>query len=289
MNRTYRIVLWGALLAAGLMARAGAYDTMTESDKQAALQQHYQRAIAYFNDGEYAKAIQHWEDILKLDPEQSAPPEMIRQARVKLAEVTSPQEQALLNTVKEGRYSAALDQARSLTARDPGSEKFRTYAARLEAVAALRPEETGSGRAADMVRRSIHTHLTRDDEARFAINAMRHARDLNPRHAAINELVTYMEDQYPDTTKKETITPGMTVVDYKLFIALNHIYEGRYDLAIFDCNEVLELDPANILALKRKGSAYFALKHKDKARELWQQALKLSPNDTEIKQFLAEK
>ena len=60
-------------------------------------------------------------------------------------------------------------------------------------------------------------------------------------------------------------------------------------LVKFGYSQLLEIEPDNVLALKRKGSAYFALNQKDKARDLWQQAFKLAPDDAEIKKFLTAK
>ena len=80
----------------------------------------------------------------------------------------------------------------------------------------------------------------------------------------------------------------MNIIDQYLFAALNHIYEGRYDLAIQECTIVVELQPKNILAWKRLGSGYYAIGKKDKARETWERALKMAPDDSELKQFIKQ-
>jgi Flp pilus assembly protein TadD len=78
----------------------------------------------------------------------------------------------------------------------------------------------------------------------------------------------------------------MNIIDQYLFTALNHIYDGRYDLAIQKCTIVIELQPNNILAWKRLGSGYYAIGKKDKAKETWEKALKVAPDDPELKQFI---
>jgi len=269
--------------------RAVSYDGMGASEKQKLMEQNYARAISYFNEANYGKAIHHWEEVLKIDPDQTAPPEMIRQARVKLSDEIKPLEAALQADVKAGRYAAALDKARTLAEKDPSSASYRDQAAKLEPVAALRPEESGQARSSALVRRALTVFLTEDEPSKFALNAVRYARDVNPKHPNIRGLVTLVETRYAELAAREKTPPDMSVVEHKLFMALNHIYEGRYDLAIFDCNEVLELEPGNVTALKRKGSAYFKLNQKQKAKEIWQQALKLDPKDTELKKFLAAK
>jgi tetratricopeptide (TPR) repeat protein len=75
-------------------------------------------------------------------------------------------------------------------------------------------------------------------------------------------------------------------VDYKLQLTLEAIYDGRYLSAIDDCTDVLDLEPNNVLALTRLGSAYFAMNEKEKARQIWTKALQYDPNNTILKKFL---
>ncbi|HOW28473.1 MAG TPA: tetratricopeptide repeat protein [Elusimicrobiota bacterium] len=269
--------------------RAMDFDNTDFNQRQKVIEEHYARAIQYFNDGSYANAIQHWDEILKLDPEQTAASRLIKEARSKLTDQIGPLEETIRSLIKEGRYETALEKIQTLLERDSKNKSFLATKTRLENISAIRPVETGNSKSSVLVRKSLSAHLSIEEDQKMAVNAMRAARDFNPQHPNIDRLITYIEQQYPDTAKKELVTPGMSVVENKLFIALNQIYEGRFDLAIFSCNEVLSLDPTNVLALKRKGSAYFALNQKDKARENWEQALKLAPEDTEIKKFLSAK
>ena len=59
---------------------------------------------------------------------------------------------------------------------------------------------------------------------------------------------------------------------------------------------MLEVEPENVLALKRLGSALYCLgKAENKpdvleqGRAVWKKAVKLSPDDQEIKEFLEKK
>lgn len=49
------------------------------------------------------------------------------------------------------------------------------------------------------------------------------------------------------------------------------------------------MEPHNVLALTRMGSAYYAMGQKSEARRYWEKALKLDPQNNVIKQFLREK
>lgn len=281
-----KTILCGILLLSAAALRAESYDA---GDRQKLMEQHYSRAIEFYNQGNFSRAIYHWEQILKIDPDQAAPPDMIRQARAKLAGTMAPIERALMEDVANGLYMDARRKATDLADKDPSNNKFRLWKMKLDGITAVREQETGKTKPAVLVRRGLKAHLTDDDQAAFAVNALRYARDVAPKHPGIDGLVSYIEGQYPEVAKREKTADGMSVVENKLFVALNNIYAGRYDLTIFACNEVLELEPNNLLALKRKGSAYFALEQKAKAREIWKQALKVAPNDTEIKKFLAAK
>ncbi|GAJ13873.1 unnamed protein product, partial [marine sediment metagenome] len=57
-------------------------------------------------------------------------------------------------------------------------------------------------------------------------------------------------------------------------------------LAILECQEVLELEPNNTLALSRLGSAYYVIGQKEKAKELWLRVLEIEPENKEVLESL---
>jgi len=77
-------------------------------------------------------------------------------------------------------------------------------------------------------------------------------------------------------------------VDQKLHDALQQIYEGRYDLAINKCQQVLRIAPNNVTALGRMGAAYYLLGDKNKAISLWKQALELESNNQTAIEYLKQ-
>ncbi|HRY30463.1 MAG TPA: tetratricopeptide repeat protein [Elusimicrobiota bacterium] len=288
MKKQIALAVFLAILAAPLTA-ASNYASLTDEERQKLLEEHYARALQSFNDADYSRAISYWQKILEIDPEQAAPPGLIKQAREKLSAQLGPNEKELRLVLEAGQYDAALKKTENLSGLDPSNQRYKLLKTKLENIVEVKPAETGTGKAARLIRKGLSAYLADTEDPRLALNALRYARDINPQDPSTTRLVGYMETQYPDVAKKETVAPGMSVTENKLFIALNNIYEGRYDLAVLACNEVLELEPDNVLALKRKGSAYFALNQKDKAREIWALALKITPNDAEIKKFLASK
>jgi tetratricopeptide (TPR) repeat protein len=79
-----------------------------------------------------------------------------------------------------------------------------------------------------------------------------------------------------------------TLVDQKLHDALTAIYEGRYDVSIAKCEQVLRIDPNNVTAIGRMGASFFLLGEKDKAVTLWKRALELEPNNQTAIDYLRQ-
>jgi|GEM_PF-3365440 len=189
---------------------------------------------------------------------------------------------------QKGQYKLAQTKYGELLSVYPTDEEVKNIYNKLTRIADILPEATKNDKVSNLIRKGLTNYLSREGEPKTAINALRYAAQLEPINKKIEKLRELVESGYPDIAKAEKLTPGMDVVEQKLFVALNYIYDGRYDLAIDECNQVLEFEPENLLAFKRLGSAYFALGKKDKARGIWQKAAKIYPNDTELKQFLKE-
>jgi Flp pilus assembly protein TadD len=76
------------------------------------------------------------------------------------------------------------------------------------------------------------------------------------------------------------------ILDHKKDLALHDIYDSKFYLAVKELEDVLRLEPEDVTALKRAGSAYLQLKDYQKARQAWQKALELSPDDAQLKEYL---
>jgi tetratricopeptide (TPR) repeat protein len=88
----------------------------------------------------------------------------------------------------------------------------------------------------------------------------------------------------PDST--EILDTRLNLVDQKLQRALEKIYAGEYLVAAKECQEVLDLEPDNALALTRLGSVYYAMGQVKQAREYWKQAQALDPRNEVLKSFM---
>lgn len=60
----------------------------------------------------------------------------------------------------------------------------------------------------------------------------------------------------------------------------------EFPTALKDLERAIELDPTYVKAYIKKGTCHFALKEYHKAINVYEQGLKLSPNNEEIKDLL---
>lgn len=245
---------------------------------------HYTQAFALFTSGQYSQAIARWNEVLKIDPEQKTAAKMIRTAREKIDDRDKKEQKRLFDFVAKGSYQAALLELQPLLERDSTHPLYVKLQTRLELLIEIVPK-IPAVRAWQVVARGLTGYIAKEDDLKFAFSALRHARDLSPsekRFAAIRELL--LKDD--PSLKDEKITPGMKFLEYKRSLALSQIYNADYVNAVTNLNEVIALEPNDLVSLKRVGSAYFQLKRYKQAEDAWGQALRLSPKDNKLKKFV---
>lgn len=253
---------------------------------QAKLKELYDKAFSQYSQGEYSAALHTWNDVLRLDPEQKTARKMIRDVREEINRKNRERLDKLYARVREGRYQKALLELQSLIEEDESHPRYGALQAQLEEVASIAPEEPAAGRAWRMARLGLEGALGRKPNRKLAYNALRYALELEPKEERFKRLLEWLAGRWPDLSGSDSVTPGMTLIEYKHFVALDQIYDGKYHLAVDTLNEVLDLEPEDLLALKRLGSAYFSLGRRAKAREAWTRALRLAPQDPQLKKFL---
>ena len=173
---------------------------------------------------------------------------------------------------ERGDYLSSRDYYNKIFADNPTDIDVKTIIGRLDEVAkvALRIDEHEPGRGHD-AEGAGQLHRV-DGNRKASMAGAWYAFQLNPSALTI-AVKGFLELKYASIlSTMEAPVGDMNIIDQYLFAALNHIYEGRYDLAIQECTIVVELQPKNILAWKRLGSGYYAIGKKDKARETWERA-----------------
>ncbi len=261
------------------------YNNAKSNVVDARTKKHYDQADAYMKEKQYDRAIEEWKKILEIDPTQEAASRYIASAvKEKMGSTYVEAKQAY----ERGDYITARDYYNRILADNPTDIDVKTMISRLDDVVkvALKIEEKGP--AGDMMRKAMNNYIAVDGNRKASMAGAWFAFQLNPSSLTI-AVKGFLELKYVSIlSTMEAPVGDMNIVDQYLFAALNHIYEGRYDLAIQECSVVIELQPGNVLAWKRLGSGYYAIGKKDKARETWEKALKIAPDDTELKQFIKQ-
>jgi len=267
--------------------RAGDLLEITEKiivDRQ--VKAHYENADAYINEEDYGRAINELKEILKIDKSQERASMLISKLYKKMLDsMYSKAEELYLS----GNYVGARDQYYRIMAANPEDKRVKGIIDRLVGLIGVIPGMDEKGAVWDILRKGIANHIAPDGDPEVAIVAATYGVQMEPENNQIKAILDYLQRQHLSVLQAMgRIDNEMNVLDQYLFVALNDIYEGRYDLAIRKCKVVLGLQSGNVLALKRLGSAYFALGDKKKAKATWTRALELSPGDSELKGFISQ-
>jgi len=245
----------------------------------------YDQADAFLKEKQYDRAIESWKKILDIDDSQEAASRYIASAiREKMGSLYVDAKQAY----ERGDYNTARDYYNKIIADNPTDLDVKTMIARLDDVIKVAQRIDEKSPAGDMMRKAIALYITVDGNRKASMAGAWYAAQLH-QSSLTTAIKDFLERKYASNlSTMEGPVGDMNIIDQYLFAALNHIYDGRYDLSIQECTVVIELTPDNILAWKRLGSAYYAIGKKDKARETWEKALKVAPDDTELKQFIRQ-
>lgn len=244
----------------------------------------YDKADQYLKDMEYDLAIKSWEKVLAIDSTQEQASRLISETRkVKLGSLYDLARSAY----EGGDYNEALGDYERLLADNPTDTDSREIISRLKSIIKIAPRIDGADEASKILRISMANFISVEGNVKVAIVASWYATQLAPSNTQAQAVRAFLETRFPtELMTLESPMRDMNIIDQYLFSALNSIYVGRYDFAVQVCSIIIAIDPANVLAYKRLGSAYYAMERKDKARQAWERALQLKPDDSELKQFI---
>jgi len=261
------------------------YNNAKNNVVDARTKKHYDAADKYLKEKDYDRAIDEWRKILDIDNTQEAASRYIASAvREKMKTIYVDAKQAY----EHGDYITSRDYYSKILADNPTDIDVKTILSRLDDVAKVSLRVDEQSPAGDMMRAALSNYIAVDGNRKASMAGAWYAFQLNPTSLTI-AVKGFLELKYSSIlSTMEAPVGDMNIIDQYLFAALNHIYEGRYDLAIQECIIVIELQPKNILGWKRLGSGYYAIGKKDKARETWEKALKYAPDDAELKQFIKQ-
>jgi len=272
--------------AAAAQQAAPAGETQPAPDSQQVTQA-YDQAFESYLAGDYQKAIDHWTRILRLDPAQVTAKSMIEEARQKLAGSASGQKSKFYALVARGRYSDALLKIEEMTAMDPSNPVLPKLSGRLKKVCAIAERKPSNSKPWNIAAQGIFNFVNEEENLPFAYDAFRYAAELGPTDPRFGKLTAMLEEESPQLKLNDTKPAETGLLDHKKEVALHYIYDSKFYLAVRELEDTLKLEPEDATALQRLGSTYLQLKDYTRAREAWEKALSLNPDDEQLKAYMA--
>ena len=188
---------------------------------------------------------------------------------------------------QSGNYLAAQEQLQAALDLDPSNKDVQKLSEKFLKVVANVPSAQGNDETSTLTRKGVLSYANNDLKA--AVAALRGAYYKDPKNLKLLSLLNKVE---AEATMDKTEAPKgpelFSPVDQKVFDARQSILEGRYDVAIKKCQDILDLNPSDVVALKIMGSAFFLLDDHIRARKLWTRVEEIDPNDKEIPEFLKQ-
>lgn len=185
--------------------------------------------------------------------------------------------------MRKGLYAETLEALRKADDLLISDAAVKELLTKMLTVNYLLPGAASATERDDLVRKAVNRYADKNTDAVLYIT---YARQKWPKDAVVGRLYGVIAREFPETASGLRILPGITIVDQLLQDALDFIRNGRFIQAISTLQRVLELEPENIPALTRMGSAYWAMELKDIARQNWEKVLELDPGNKEVIQFM---
>lgn len=191
--------------------------------------------------------------------------------------------QQAFEEIRNGNFKKAQTVLLEAEHLNPTDKIITDLRSKVDAVANIMPTAPADPSIGDLVKRGV-TQFVQNEPSK-ALNFMLYASQKDTSDPAIPALVELIKRSAPAETT-EILDTRLNLIDQKLQKALEKIYSGEYLVAAKECQEVLDLEPENTLALTRLGSVYYAMGQVKQARVYWQQALALDPKNDVLKSFL---
>lgn len=184
---------------------------------------------------------------------------------------------------RRGLYKQSFDKFSQAQSIDPKDMDCPIYLDRIGLLTPIVPQVISSDKTSELLRRGITYFIEGDGKS--AVKTVAYSLSTEPDNFTISRVLSRIEEKTGMKADYSKPVSGMSTVDQKLFESLIDFRKKDYARVIQVCEEVLILEPQNILAMKRLGSAFFALGEKEKALDVWQKALELQP-DAKIQELI---
>jgi len=241
------------------------------------------KANSAFNKQDWKEAFKFAREVLSIDPSNAQAREIYSVSFDKMSSLAKPFINEGKKLVLEGKFSDALEKFNSAFEISPFDDDVKILVERLKKITKVVSSSIKPTKPAWLLRKGVSAFL--NGRGKIAINCAIYLTQIEPSYTN-KKILEIFKDEFPEIYDKIQLIKGMNLVEQKLYTALKNIYSARYDIAIMECQEVLELEPENVLAMTRLGSAYYALGNRDKAIEIWKRALEIDPSNKDILDFL---
>ncbi|MFN3966878.1 MAG: PorV/PorQ family protein [Endomicrobiia bacterium] len=182
-----------------------------------------------------------------------------------------------------GMFMVSLEKFKKALEIFPDDSLIPLYIQRLQIVTKIIPQHISPGKVGDLIRRGVTYFVEGNGEN--SVKTIAYALSLEPENFTMERLLNRIEEQTGIKAEKTTPMTGLTIVDQKLYECLIHFRKKDFWKVVKLCEEILILEPNNVEAYKRMGSAFYSLGEKEKAKELWKKALSIKP-DKKLEEFI---
>jgi tetratricopeptide (TPR) repeat protein len=183
-----------------------------------------------------------------------------------------------------GNYKQALANFNKAKEIYPDATDIDIYIEKIKLVSSFYPSITLKDKISKLLIRGINFFVKGDNLS--AVKVINYASSLAPQDTNIARLLSTIEEKTGVRAEKIESPAGTTIVDKLHNESLIAFRKRDYATAVKLCEEILLLEPEDVLAYKRLGSAFYAMGEKDKAIQMWEQALKLDPKDEKLRQLV---
>ena len=189
-----------------------------------------------------------------------------------------------LSAVEQADYIQALRHFEHAARILPINSAIQDRIKRLSLICSVYPKlESRTDPKVHQIEKGLNDYL--DGKNSDAIPRIAYALSLEPEDQVLEGFLAKLESATGITAERTGMGSPLNLVERKLLETLIAFRSEKYDRVINLCSEVLSLEPDNVVAYKRMGSSFYAMRSYDKAMEAWQKAVDLEKNPESRKEL----
>ncbi len=188
---------------------------------------------------------------------------------------------------RAGLFNEALSLYEKAYSMNPEDREIARKLNIMTRIARIVPRRDDGRKDSQLLRRGLREYIENNNEEVLLL-ALNYIISRNPDDRSSIRLLQQIGEIEGIEDPLIGVPEGVTLVDYKLHVALQLFYDSQYAEAIKELQDVLVVEPDNALAYKRLGSCFLSLGNRERAIDAWEKSLQFNPADTELELFLRE-